>query len=255
MATKSAISQLDRQLRELEAAKAADLKTRYVPLPGELLLSMLEGIFHPALTRMMDATERRYWWAGFELLRLLSRLRSLHAHFGYLESLPTGVRASFIEWHNELCESPTYPPWCPFNEFVLHEFKFRTNIRHPIDWPGVKQAEQIDHLLAAIPCSPRCSPWQKGFPADRSTWPADIRETVEQRLAASGSMTPADPPPFDWADVPVYQFGFPFSRDRDGRPTQEAFDKFDREFPPDVEDPPVRPSPIAVVHPNPPASE
>jgi hypothetical protein len=240
---------LDRQLAalEVEAAELAAAKPVRV-YHADRLRGELEGMLHPVIVRDIPEVERKFLWPWWQLLRILSDYTN--SIFPQLEYVAGDVANAVADWWNELLDAARdrrdagedpeadepdgMPSWNPINVVTLHDLKFRLRIDHHFDEPGrepgicdvrnnrhlgIEKAEQIDHLLGMG----HGSPWSRNFDANPDHWPADTRTEILRRLEASQSLVPDHVPPFDWAEVRIYQYWHPFPRSPDGKPLPQVF--------------------------------
>ena len=159
-----------------------------------------------------DSKARLDLWPWWQALRLLSRTAQMSCLPPHLEYMAGWVGDSLREWAESVQDGEDdsgETDWNPLNEVTLHELKFAVRCGEPkFSDQGVPQARQIDHLMSALPW-PFVPPWSRDFRADRSTWLADIRAEVEERMAAAGCLPPELVPPFQRSDVPHYRYEGP----------------------------------------------
>jgi len=196
-------------LAALEAAAAEEATSAKRITTAGYLLAALEGVWSDWMPGGVDrvaGAERTFlrpWWQALLVVSDAAKRLYRWPPYGYTEQFLFAI----YDWMEEVAgegEDVPLPSWNPVNEVSLHQLKFanRWPGHRPLEGYGIPHADNLEAMLKPVSDLP---PFAKDFPADRSAWPAAVREAVEAALRKSDSLTPAVVPPFDPKAVTVYQ--------------------------------------------------
>jgi hypothetical protein len=222
---KAQLAKIDEQVTELERSVGIghDRPTRPA-FKCEILLSVLEvfwgtvlgGYFPDVDAEFRDASndDCRQLWPRWEAFKFVSDVMDIAAFPVSLEAFAAELIEAEHQWARvHVGDGEQVENWQTFNECSLYALKYAATRSRTLSRSFDRRCHHPKYILPRVDLAPILArvtdlpTWHRDFPADRSTWPADVRDEVESLLSDGACLTPGyvAKETFDLHDVFYYR--------------------------------------------------